>query len=66
MIVHELSECYNVAKEEHDEENPKNVQIHEIEGGQAVERIELESTTYIQFIKTRKVNIGTTQNPKFV
>jgi hypothetical protein len=23
MIVHELLECYNVAKEEHDEEDPR-------------------------------------------
>jgi hypothetical protein len=25
MIVHELLECYNVAKKEHDEEDPRNV-----------------------------------------
>jgi hypothetical protein len=27
MIVHKLLECYNVAKEEYDEEDPRNVQI---------------------------------------
>jgi hypothetical protein len=29
MIVRELLECYNVAKEEYDEEDPRNVQIPE-------------------------------------
>jgi hypothetical protein len=32
MIVHELLECYNVAKEEQDEEDPRNVQVPETEG----------------------------------
>jgi hypothetical protein len=32
IIVHELLECYNVAKEEHDEEDPRNVQVPETEG----------------------------------
>jgi hypothetical protein len=27
MIVHELLECFNVAKEQYDEEDPKNMQI---------------------------------------
>jgi hypothetical protein len=36
MIVHELLECYNVAKEEHDEEDPRNVQVHETEGERVV------------------------------
>jgi hypothetical protein len=30
--VHELLECYNVAKEERDEEDPMNVQVPGIEG----------------------------------
>jgi hypothetical protein len=32
MIVHELLECYNVVKEEHDEEDPRNVQVPKTEG----------------------------------
>jgi len=32
MIVHELLVCYNVAKEDLEEEDPKNVQVSEIEG----------------------------------
>jgi hypothetical protein len=30
--IHELLDCYNVAKEEQDEDNPINVQVPEIEG----------------------------------
>jgi hypothetical protein len=32
MIVHELFECYNVAKEEHDEEDLRNFQVPETKG----------------------------------
>jgi hypothetical protein len=42
MIVHELLECYNVAKEEHDEEYPRNLQVPETKGERVVEGIELE------------------------
>jgi hypothetical protein len=66
MIVHELLECYNVAKEEQDEEDPRNIQVPETEGEHAVEGPELESIVYAQPLKTRKVNIGTKENPKFV
>jgi hypothetical protein len=46
MIFHELLECYNVAKEEQDEEYPRNVQVPETGGERAVEGPEIESTTY--------------------
>jgi hypothetical protein len=52
MIVHELLECYNVVKEEHDEEDPRNVKVPETEGEHAVEGPELESVAYTQPIKT--------------
>jgi hypothetical protein len=65
MTICELLECYNVAKEEYDEADPRNVQIPEIEGKQAIEGSELESAAYTQLIKTRKANIGTTKNTKF-
>jgi len=41
MIVHELLDCYNVTKEEHDEEDPRNVQVIETEGERVVEGLEL-------------------------
>jgi hypothetical protein len=32
MTIHELLECYNVSKEEQDEEDTGNVHVPEIEG----------------------------------
>jgi NADH:ubiquinone oxidoreductase subunit D len=63
--VHELLECYNVAKEEHDEDDPRNVQIPKTEGERVVEEPKLEFVAYIHSIKTQKLNIGTVENPKF-
>jgi hypothetical protein len=60
MTIHELLECYDVAKEEYDEEDPRNVQIPETEGELVVEGPEIESATYRQPIKTWKLNIGMT------
>jgi hypothetical protein len=65
MIVKKLLEFYNVTKEEYENEDPKNVQIHEIEGTCIVERLELASTMYTQPIKMKTVNIGTMESPKF-
>ena len=36
MIVHELLECYNVAKEEQSEADPRNIQVPETEGERVV------------------------------
>jgi hypothetical protein len=32
MTIHELLECHNVAKEEQDEEDPRNIKVPETEG----------------------------------
>jgi hypothetical protein len=61
MTIHELLECYNVATEEQDEEDPRNIQIPGIEGEHDVEGPYIEYVVY----KTQKVNIGTKENPKF-
>jgi hypothetical protein len=66
MTVHELLECYNVAKEEQDEEYPRNVQVPETKGERVVEGPKIESTAYTRPIKMQKVNIRTIENPKFV
>jgi len=65
MIVHELLECYNVAKDEQYDEDPRNIEVPENEGERAVEGPNIESTTYAQSLKTKRVNIGTKENPKF-
>jgi hypothetical protein len=66
IIVLELLECYNVAQEDHDKEDIINIQIPKIEGKRVVEGLELKSSTYEKPLRTRKVNIGTIENPKFV
>ena len=66
VIVHEILECYNFAKEYRDEEDPRNIQIPKTEGKCTVEGPELEFVVYAQPLRTRKVNIGTKENPKFV
>jgi len=58
MTIHELLECYNVAKEEQDEVDPRNIQVLKIEGECAVEGPNLEFVAYAQPLKIREVNIG--------
>jgi hypothetical protein len=65
MTFKKLLECYNVMKEEYEDEDPRNIQVPEIEGTCIVEGPELSSITYTQPITTKKVNIGTMKNPTF-
>ena len=46
MIVHELLDCYNVTKEEHDEEDPTKVKVPKTEGECVVEGPKLEFVVY--------------------
>jgi hypothetical protein len=48
MVVHELLECYNVSKEEYDEEYPRNVKVSKTKGEWEVEGLDLESVAYTQ------------------
>jgi hypothetical protein len=64
MIVHELLECYNVAKEEIDEEDPGNTKVPHTEGEPILEGLELESAAYAEPLNTQKV-IGMKGNRKF-
>jgi hypothetical protein len=56
--------CYHVEEEAPDEDDPHNIQITEIEGEREVEGPSLESEVFFAPIKVKKVNIGTTDNPK--
>ena len=58
MTVHELLECYNVAKEEQDEEDPRNIKVPETKGEHVVEGPELESVAYAQPLNTLNLNVG--------
>jgi hypothetical protein len=65
QTVRQLLHCYHVAEEEDPtEENPHNIQIPEVEGEREVEGPQLESEYYAAPLNIKKVNIGTTENPK--
>jgi len=50
--------------DEIDEDYPRNIHITKIEGKREVEGTYLESESFCTPIKVKKVNIGTTENPK--
>jgi hypothetical protein len=47
-----------------DEDDPRNIQIEEVEVAREVEGPPQESKLFIVLIKVNKVNIGTIENPK--
>jgi hypothetical protein len=56
--------CYHVQEEVLEEDDPRNIQIEELEGEREVEGPPLESEVIVEPIKVKKVNIGTVENPK--
>jgi hypothetical protein len=56
--------CYHVQEEAPYEDDPRNIQIEEFEGKRNVEGPPLESKVISVPIKIKKVNIGTTEQPK--
>jgi hypothetical protein len=60
----ELLSCYHVQEEVPEEDDPRNIQITEIEGEREVEGPTLESEVFVVPIKVKKVNIEKTKNPK--
>jgi hypothetical protein len=52
-----LLSCYHVEEEALDEDDPRNIQITDIEGEKEVE-------VFVAPIKVKKVNIGMNDNPK--
>jgi hypothetical protein len=64
-IVHKLLECYNVVKEEQDEEDTRDIPLPKTKGENAIEEPYIEKVVYAQPLKMWKVNIGTKENPKF-
>jgi hypothetical protein len=65
MKFHELLECYNVVQEDQDKEDPRNIEIPEIEGKCIVKGPELEFVAYAKPLRMHKVNIGKKENTKF-
>jgi hypothetical protein len=46
------------------EDNSRNIQITEVEGEREVEGPNIDSKYYVAPLNIKKVNIGTTKNPK--
>ena len=64
-LEHEL-ECYNFATEPYDEDNnPRSVNILELEGTRDVDGPRLEIPAITEPIKIKKINTGTETEPKF-
>ena len=57
-------ECYNFIADE-EEEDPRNVNIPELEGSYDVQGPELELPKIIEKVKIKKINIGIEADPKF-
>jgi hypothetical protein len=66
QAVKELLSCYHVQEEAPYEDDPRDIQIEEVEGERDVEGPPLESKVITAPIKVKKVNIGTVENPKMV
>jgi hypothetical protein len=62
--VKELLSCYHMEEEALEEDDPRKIHITEVEVEREVEGPCLESKVFSTPIKVKKVNIGTTENPK--
>lgn len=62
--LHHALECYNVTIEE-EEEDPRNINILEVEGHHEVEDPQLQNPDISAPLKMKQVNIGTKEEPKF-
>jgi hypothetical protein len=64
QTVKELLSCYHVQEEVLEEDDPRDIQIEEVEGKREVEGPPIESKVIVAPIKVNKVNIGIVENPK--
>jgi hypothetical protein len=56
--------CYHVQEEAPYEDDPRDIQIEEVEGEREVEGPPIQSEVIAVPIKVKKVNIGTVEHPK--
>jgi hypothetical protein len=54
-----LIHCYHVGEDDTTEENPRDIQITEVEGKREVEGPQLHSKEFATPLKIKKLNIGT-------
>jgi hypothetical protein len=64
QTVKELLSCYHMLEEAPEEDDPRDIQIEEVEGGRELEGLPLESEVIIVSIKVKKFNIEIVKNPK--
>ena len=57
-------ECYTVVGKP-DDDDPNDVHIPKYEGSSVVEGSGLSNEIFLKPLKTKKVNIGSLENPKF-
>ena len=63
MTIQLCMACYNLAGEPYDDTN--NINIPESEGVWDIERSGISSDQFLKPLKTKKANIGLSENPKF-
>jgi hypothetical protein len=56
--------CYRVQEEAPDEDDPRDIQIEEVEGERDVEVPTIKSEVISMPIKVKKVNVGIVEQPK--
>ena len=64
VTIQHWMECYNVRREL-DDDDPHDINIPESEGTHAVEGSGVSSDKFLNPLKIKKENIGSSQNPKF-
>ena len=64
MTIHNWIECYNITWEP-DDDDPLEINIPESEGIRIVEGASITIDQFLKPLKIKKVNIGSTENPKF-
>ena len=65
VALEQALECYNLAEEGEEDENPCNINIPKSEGTRDVQGLELKVPDVVKPVKIKKVNIGTEEEPKF-
>ena len=66
VALEQALECYNLAEEGEEDENPHNINILEFEGTRNVQGLKLKVHDVVKLVKIKKVNISTKEEPKFM
>ena len=64
MTSQMMMTCYNMLGEVDNEDDPRTFDIQESEGSQDIIAPKVSGNRFTQPLKLKKVNIGTTEDPK--